>query len=673
MPDMLILAVNLGGTSSKFALYNGAECLAECSIPVAGADVKLPLADQRPKRLLHLREFLAAEAVDLTSLAAIAARGGLMKQLSRRGVYRVGKAMLDDLAGEKYGSHPSNLSSPIAYDLLEQEQLETPLFVVDPITIDTLADEARISGVPGIERAGRLHALNVFRAVRRAAEMLGAPVHECDFVVGHFGSGVSICTISGGRCIDVNDAQLGEGPFAMTRAGTLPLRRVLDLAYGEPERGKLERMLSREAGLSAYTGTADFREVEQKLSAGDAQALAAYSAMVFQSAKYIAAHAGSLGHPPDAVVLTGGLVQSERFAGDLTARVEWLAPVITLAGEDEMAALAEGVHRALTGLEPVLEYTEVPGPADAPPRTMEEVVGRATKGTDCSFIFVGGHHPEVAETVRHCHEHGISGFTLIGPEDEMVAQLAEEGVSMDNVELVDSTDVVADAMSRAQAQPGSVLVKGKCDTSALFKAVLQSLPDDHRPFLSHVAFIENALSGKLVGVSDGGLNVELDLEKKIAIMENAIRTLQAIGVAKPLVLLAAGMEDKGQDIPAIADAREIVRRHHAGEWSDAVIDGPFGVDVGLCSEAAAMKGIKTPVAGLADIIITPNLESCNFGVKMMTLATGHPWAGVVAGGSVPMVVGSRSDDADARLCSIAMAQLIAAGLARIDASAGGNG
>ena len=658
-----ILVINLGGTSSKLALFAGDECRAEQSIPLADNEVKLPQAEQRPIRVEHLRQFIAQANIELKNLAAVAARGGLMKALPSRGVFIVDDEMVDDLATERFGSHPAGLSSIIAVDLLKEEGLDIPVYVVDPIPVDTLWDEARVSGVPEVERAGRLHSLNVFRAVRRASEMLDQPVHDGNYVVGHFGSGVSICTIVGGRCVDVNDAQLGEGPFSMTRAGTLPLRGVMQLMQAEPDAAKLKKRLSRESGLAAYTGTTDFRVVEERMSAGDAVASAAYRAMVYQSVKYMAAYAGVLGEAPDAFILTGNMVLCERFADDLRSQLDWMAPVIVLPGEDEMPALAEGVGRVLAGLETPLVYSELEDPKQAPPRTMREVVNRSAAGADCRFVIVGGHHPEMAETVHHCHENGISGFTLLGPKAEMVKQLEAQQVDIKTVELVDSEDVVTDALALVAKQPNSVLVKGKCDTAKLFKAVLKALPDEGRPFLSHVAFVENPLSGKLVAITDGGINAEVDLDKKIAIMENALKAVQALGVKRPKVALAAGMEDKGQDFPAIADAREIVRRHKAGEWSEAVVDGPFGIDVAVMSEATAMKGIKTPVSGIADIVVTPNLESCNIGVKLMIATTGRPWAGLVVGGAVPMVVGSRSDDAQARLCSIAMSQLVAAGYA----------
>ena len=666
MSTPLILVINLGGTSSKFAIFDGPKSRAESSLAVPDELVKQSLAEQRPARVQQLRDFLKQQGVEFKDISAVAARGGLMKPLSRRGVFRVDEAMRNDLATEAYGSHPANLSSLIAHDLCEAEGLEIPLFVVDPITVDTIWDEARISGVPGIERVGRLHALNIFRAVRNAAEQLDKPIHRTNFVVGHFGSGFSICTIVGGRCVDVNDAQLGEGPFSVSRAGTLPIRGVMKLAYAEPDPKKLKLKLSRESGLLAYTGTADFREIEKRLDDGDPVARQAYRAMVYQSVKYLASYAGVLDKAPDAFILTGGMLNSKRFATDLTAKLKWMAPVIVLAGEDEMEALAEGVDRALAGYEPVIDYTEIEPPMEAPPRSLDAVVKRSAAAADCRFVVVGGDHPEIPETIFHCHEAGISGFTLFGPVDVMKKQLEEKGVDLKTVELVESSDVVGDALARIAADPNAVLVKGKCDTKALFKAVLAALPDgDERPFLSHVAFLQNNITGKLVAISDGGLVPAPDKELKIRIMQNAANAMRALGVRRPYVALIAGMEDKGQDFPAIVDAREIVAEHKAGRWSDCIIEGPYGIDVALDNEAAAIKGIKSQIAGLTDVIVTPNLESCNVGIKLATATSGEPWAGLVVGGPVPMVVGSRSDDAKTRLSSIAMSQLVAAGMVKL--------
>jgi butyrate kinase len=658
-----LLVINLGAVSSKIALFDADKPIVELSFLLDDVQAKLPLKDQRELRLDHVRRFITESKLDTASLAAIAARGGLMKPLARSGVYRVDQSMVDDLLSERFGSHPASLSAPIGYDIAAELGTDVPVFVVDPISTDTIWDEARVAGVPEVQRFGRHHALNVHRAARHAAQRLGKPLHECSFVIGHFGSGVSICSVAGGRVVDVNDAQLGEGPFSVARAGTLPIRGVLDLAYGGMERKKLEQYLSRAAGLCAYVGTSDFREVEKMLDAGDAKAHAAYQAMVFQSVKYLAAAAGALGAKPDGIVLTGGLLKSKRFCEDLAHGVAWLARVEAFPGEDEMAALAEGVNNVLIGREPAYVYAEAEQAGEVAPRDFPELVKRAAHTGGCRFVVAGGHLGEIAETVRYCAQRGIHGFTLVGPEAETQAMLAAEGVDTNRVVLVDSAEIVPDAVSIVRSTPGSVLVKGNCNTAALLKAVLDCLPKENRPFLSHIAVLESPAAGRLMAITDGGLNLDPDRDKKIGIMENAIAAFRALGVKRPHVMLAAGMEDKGQDIPAIADAREIVKRHRAGEWAHAVIDGPFGFDVAINAEAAAIKGIKSPVAGRADIMLTPNLESCNFAIKAAVFYSGRPWAGLVIGGPFPVIVGSRGDDAASRVASIALAQLVAAGMA----------
>lgn len=660
-----ILAINLGATSSKFALFEGDVCVAERNVPLDASLVRVGTAEQRMARLSSLKEFLQATNTHVEDLAAIAARGGLMKPLSSRGVFRVNQQMVDDLVSERYGSHPANLSAPIAYDLVQQSGQAIPTYVVDPIVIDTLHDDARPSGVPEIRRAGRYHALNVHCTARLACKQLGIQPHLAKLVVGHFGSGVSICSLVGERCIDVNDAQLGEGPFSISRAGTLPIRGVLDLAYAEPERKKLEQRLSRAAGLAAYTGTADFVEVERMLDAGDATAHAAYRAMVYQSVKYLAAYAGVFGTRPDAFVLTGGMLKSKRFAKDLQQGIQWLAPVVVLPGEDEMPALIGAVLGVLRGYESALDYSTIEDPAAAPPRSVGEIILRAGGSQRCRFVVVGADVPDIAETVRMSRESGIGEFSLLGPKAEIEALLKAEQLNPADFDIQDSSDIVNDAMALVRQNPHSALVKGNCNTAALLKAVLACLPHEHKPFLSHIAVLENPQTGRLVGLTDGGLNLAPDLQQKILLIRNAVQLFRGLGVNQPHVLLAAGMEDKGQDIPAIADAREIVKRHRMGEWPEAVIDGPFGLDLALLKDAAMHKGIHTPLSGRTDIVVMPNLESCNFAAKTAIAYSNLPWAGLVIGGPFLVVLGSRSDDARSRLASIALAQLCTAGMVRM--------
>ncbi|MCB1221330.1 MAG: butyrate kinase [Planctomycetales bacterium] len=665
MEAPLLLVVNLGASSSKLALFDGAELRQEANLPLDDDQAWLPLLDQLPLRREHLRRFLAEHGVEPGSLSAVAARGGMMKPLSRRGVIRVDEAMLDDLRSCRFGEHPSSLSALCAVEMLQEDGLETPVYVVDPVSVDTLCDEARLSGVPGITRRGRHHALNVHYVAVQVAERLKRPLHQLQLVVAHFGSGVSICSVRRGRVIDVNDAQLGEGPFSVSRAGSLPIEGLLQLAEQQTDHSALRRTLSRYSGMAGYTGTGDFRAIERRLEDGDNAALRSYDAMLFQSAKYVAAYAGSLGQRPDAVVITGAMLHSTRFLNDLRERISWIAPVYSYPGEAELQALADGVAGVIEGSETAFAYSEIPTPEEAPPHGFDELIRRAADCPPLGFVVAGAASHEVAETVSISHSQGFTGFVLVGVRADIEEHLAEAGVPINEVEIIDSTDIVADSIAEVQRRPGSVLVKGKCDTAALLRGVLGTLPHEEKPFLSHCAVFEDEISGRLIGLTDGGLNVAPDIHGKMGMLKNALAMFHALGHRRPHVMLAAGMEDKGQNIPAIRDGAEIVRLHREeGLWPDAVVDGPFGMDVALSAPAAMRKGIHSPVAGRADIIVTPNLEACNISVKLAVIYTGKPWGGLVMGGPFPVIVGSRADEVSNRVCSIALARLVAAGLQR---------
>jgi phosphate butyryltransferase len=287
-----------------------------------------------------------------------------------------------------------------------------------------------------------------------------------------------------------------------------------------------------------------------------------------------------------------------------------------------------------------------------------DIIDRAAAAGPCTFVVAGGESPDIVEGIALCKQHGISGFILVGDLQKIGWLLAQENLD-DEVRVEPSTDPVVDALRLCASVTRAVLVKGKVDTASLLRAMLGALPKEQRPFLSHVTFIPHPSADKPLAITDGALNVAPDLRQKAAILDNAIHLLHAIGVDKPRVLLAAGMEDKGQPLPAIADARELRRLHEDGMWPEAIIGGPYGLDVGLAPEAATAKGMGSELGGLADLLLMPNIEAANFTAKMAGILMGPPWAGLVVGGPVPIVVGSRSDPPRSRVASLALARLAA--------------
>lgn len=357
MEQLMILAINPGSTSTKVALYRGAE---ELWSDTQRYDVErireFPnVPSQEFFRLEEIRKALEGRGTKISGLDSVVGRGGLLRPI-QGGTYSVNDAMLEDLRSCKYGSHASNLGGPLAKSLAE-EAGGKPAFIVDPVVVDELMDEARLSGIPEIERRTIFHALNQKAVARRAATDIGKAYEDANLVVAHMGGGISVGAHLKGRVVDVNNALDGDGPFAPERAGSLPAGELVKLAFsGEKELGELMRRMVGGGGLVAHLGTSDLREVERRIGEGDRKADLVFRAMAYQVAREIASRAAVLSGKVDAVVLTGGLSFSEAFVKAITERVSFIASVKVYPGEDEMRALAEGALRVLSGKESALEY-----------------------------------------------------------------------------------------------------------------------------------------------------------------------------------------------------------------------------------------------------------------------------------------------------------------------------
>ena len=264
--------------------------------------------------------------------------------------------MLADYKSGKYSLHTSNLGALLAEKI--SFQFDTPAFIVDPVTTDEFIKIARVSGVPGIERKSRSHALNIKFCVRKTAKELNININNSKFIVAHLGTGFSIAAVKNGKIIDVNDALLGTGPFSIERAGTLPITGILNQIYSHKQNRKtIETLFSKNSGLKGYLGTNQFTKIEQKIMDGDQRAELIVDAMVYQIAKEIGGLHASFNGKTDALIITGGLVHSTLLINKLHAYLKFIKPHKIFAGSFELEALASGVLRVLNGIEPVKEYS----------------------------------------------------------------------------------------------------------------------------------------------------------------------------------------------------------------------------------------------------------------------------------------------------------------------------
>ncbi len=351
MGEPRILVINPGSTSTKVAIYEGERCAAEHSIEhTASARAGFAaVLDELPMRRESVLRWLASHGQAPHSFSAIAARGGRLRPVPS-GTYGVNEAMMADARAGALGEHPSSLACLIAHDLARQVGI--PAYVVDPISVDELIDEARVTGLPEIPRISLSHALNMKAVAREAAADLGLEYGRSRIVVAHLGGGGSVSAHLNGRMIDILNSDV-EGPFSAERAGALPSFGLIELCFQPgPTRETVWAKASGKGGLIAHLGTKDAREIEGRIKAGDAHAELIYKAMAYAISKGIGSMVGALGSLPDVIAITGGLARSEMLTSWIVERARPFAPVRLYPGEFEMVALARGVLRVLRGEKP---------------------------------------------------------------------------------------------------------------------------------------------------------------------------------------------------------------------------------------------------------------------------------------------------------------------------------
>jgi butyrate kinase len=351
----LVLAVNPGAGSTKLGLYRGEATLAQERIE-HGELAARPAGrvwDELPVRIAAARAFVARAGIPRGGLAAVAGRGGLLPPLAA-GAFAVDDAMLGELERAARGEHASNLGAPIARAIADEHGCAA--LVVDPVSVDELRSIARVTGLPGSERRSFTHALNLRAVARRFARARGRPLEALRLVAVHLGTGISLAAFQGGRMVDVANP-LDEGPFSGDRAGGVPATALVDLCFapGASAAG-VKRRLFGDGGLYAHLGTRDVREALGRAVAGDARAALVVAAMGYQVAKAAGALAVALDGRPDAILLTGGMAHLGEIVDGIRRRLEWVAEVVVLPGEDELRALADGALRVLRGEESAQRY-----------------------------------------------------------------------------------------------------------------------------------------------------------------------------------------------------------------------------------------------------------------------------------------------------------------------------
>lgn len=353
-----ILVINPGAGSTRIALFKDEKPVFEENIRHSPEELlKFPrIVDQYQFRMEKIIQLLESKMVDLGSLHAVVGRGGPFKPLAS-GTYIVNQRLIEDIKSGNYQSeHPSLLGAMIAKEVADKSNI--PAYFVDPVSVDEFWPVARFSGLKEIPRKALSHALNVRMVAKKAAKELGRPYNECNFVIVHLGTGITVAAHLKGRQVDSSNAN-EDGPFSPQRTGTLPIIPLAKLCFKEGRQfDDIKKKLNRQGGLLSYLGTDDIQEIEKRITQGDKEAEAVYKAMVYQIAKEVGAYAVVLKGEVDAMIITGGIAYSKKFVSSLKDWIGFLCPKFCVyPGEGEMEALALGVLRVLRKEETAKDYT----------------------------------------------------------------------------------------------------------------------------------------------------------------------------------------------------------------------------------------------------------------------------------------------------------------------------
>jgi len=267
------------------------------------------------------------------------------------------------------------------------------------------------------------------------------------------------------------------------------------------------------------------------------------------------------------------------------------------------------------------------------------------------------------ESVHKAVQHNLINPTFIGNENEIKKYAEKLKWNISKYKIIDEKNEDSTAPIAAKlASEGKVkiIVKGHIHTDILLKAILKrDLNLIGKKRLSHVWHMTLDKDDKPFIITDGVVNVLPKLEVKMHILRNAVDFANKIGISRPKVSVLSATEEVIESVPSSIEANLITKRAKE-ENINADVFGPLAFDNSVSKKSAAIKKIKNEVAGNADILLVPNVETGNALVKMMIYFMGACAAGVVLGGKAPVVITSRSDEAEARLASIA-ASIVALG------------
>ena len=269
---------------------------------------------------------------------------------------------------------------------------------------------------------------------------------------------------------------------------------------------------------------------------------------------------------------------------------------------------------------------------------------------------------DVLCAVENARKIGIADAILVGNADEIKDIAGKKGIDISNYSIKDvknKNEAAKEAVRLVSSGQANTLMKGIIDTADFLRAVLnKEVGLRTGRTITHVSVFEEPHSNRLMLLTDVAMVVDPDLKAKVDIILNAAEVARKIGIEQPKVAALAAVEVVNPNMQATLDAAALSKMSDRGQLKDIVVDGPLALDNAVSVEAAKHKGIVSPVAGNADILLVPDIEAGNIMYKTLTYFAGYMLSGIIMGAKAPIILTSRSDSDETKLNSIALATLV---------------
>lgn len=270
----------------------------------------------------------------------------------------------------------------------------------------------------------------------------------------------------------------------------------------------------------------------------------------------------------------------------------------------------------------------------------------------------------VLEAIKEATEKGIAQAILVGDKNEIQKIAKKIDMDLSEYEIMDIKDTkkaTLEAVKLVSSGHADMLMKGLVDTATFLRSVLnKEVGLRTGNLMSHVAVFEVEGWDRLLFLTDAAFNTYPEMKDKVGMINNAVTVAHSCGIELPKVAAVCPVEVVNTAMQSTVDAALLAKMSDRGQFKGCIVDGPFALDNAISEEAAHHKGVKGDVAGKADILLLPNIETANVMYKTLTYFSKSKNGGLLVGTSAPVILTSRADSFETKVNSIALAALVAA-------------